>query len=278
MKIFTWTDKKYLNFCLALCKSIRLNGNEQEIIIDLMDFEKQDFENYQNVFREKIGGELRFLRSDSSMFLRKEESKDEFYRNHRVNQFIELLKEDSRDLCTFGANGIVRTNLKFIENLLNEGNLFVFMERSRDNRFSMTPEKIEGVYELAEMIRDNKLTNNIDEIIQTHSGRCVLLGTHAIKNSEKSLEILRLWQNELKNFKDAYRKKFCDMDFFVKSLIVDYYSTNKKIKMYTAKNIPQVVNPLCDCTFSDYSQIWFAKGDSKFRDKKYINVVNELIK
>lgn len=275
MKIYTLTDPNYFKFCFALCKSIRLNGNDHEIIVDLMDFDDNQKKQAIYLITNKIGGKFRFFDTSSEKYLSKEENKEEFYRNHRVKQFIKLLDEDDRDLCTFGGNGIVRTKIDYLEELIKD-NHFIFMERPRDNRFSFKPEKIEGVYELGDMIKDNNLIEEIDKIIQTHTGRCVLLGTHVIKNCEKSIEIIKNWQKELDNFEDSYRKKFCDMDFFVKSLIVDYYKTGKKLSLYTAKNIPPEFNTLCDYTFSDTSLVWFAKGPSKFNNQKYIKLVQEL--
>lgn len=275
MKIYTLTDPNYFKFCFAMCKSIRINKNDHEIIVDLMDFDEIQKFNAVNLMKEKIGGKLRFINTSSKRHLSEEENKEEFYRNHRVVQFLKLLEEDDRDLCTFGANGIIRTKLDYLEDLIKD-NHFIFMERPRSNRFSFKPEKIEGVYELGDMIREHNLIKDIDDIIQTHTGRCVLLGTHVIKNCEKSINIVKDWQKELDSFKDSYRKKFCDMDFFVKSLILDYYNTGKKLNLYTAKNIPQEFNTLCDCTFSDTSLVWFAKGPSKFQNKKYINLVDHL--
>ena len=277
MKIFTWTYPKYFNFCLALCKSIRINNNDNEIIVDLIDFNKKELESAKNILNERIGGSLRFINTSSSNHLSKNENKDEFYRNHRVNVFLQLLKEDKRDLCTFGANGIVRTNLKYLEDLIKE-NHFIFLERPRDNLYSNSPKKIEGVYELADMIKINNLNNKIDEIIESHTGRCVLLGTHVIKNCQESISVIEGWQRELLNFKDSYRKKFCDMDFFVKSMILEYYKTNKKLNVYTAKNIPRELSPLCDTTFNNASLIWFAKGPSKFNNQKYINALTYILK
>ena len=65
MKIYTLTDPNYFQFCIALCKSIRINNNDHEIIIDLMDFSEKDYENAVLKIKEKVGGRLRFFNTSS---------------------------------------------------------------------------------------------------------------------------------------------------------------------------------------------------------------------
>jgi len=52
----------------------------------------------------------------------------------------------------------------------------------------------------------------------------------------------------------------------------------KKLNVYTAKNIPRELSPLCDTTFNNASLIWFAKGPSKFNNQKYINALSYILK
>ena len=61
MKIYTLTDPNYFKFCFALCKSIRLNGNDHEIIVDLMDFDDNQKKQAIYLITNKIGGKFRFF-------------------------------------------------------------------------------------------------------------------------------------------------------------------------------------------------------------------------
>jgi len=275
MKIFTFTDVNYFYYCLALCKSIRLNGNKQRIIVLLMDFNEKDLEVAKS-FLKKIP-DLETLEINSeNYFKNKIVNREEFYRNYRINLYDKLLKEDKESLLSICANGIVRVNLDNLKDIF-ENNDMVFLERPRKNNFSKSPEVIEGVYELADMIYDNNLNKKINEILSDHTGRCVLTGFHFIKNNERSKKVVKKWKEYINENNKVYETKFCDMDYFVKSMIYNYKELNNKLKIYTAKNVPREISPICDTTFGDRSLVWFGKGPSKFQKNKYTNAVNFLI-
>lgn len=281
MIYFTFCDPKYFLYSLALIKSIRLNGNDQKIIILLMDFLKdQELEalsylsKVENIEILKVNSDNIFGKSEEPLEI-KNYKRQEFYRNYRINLYEKILKDSAEDLFVLCANGIVRTNLSYIEEISKE-NQMIFLERPRENHYSEFPEKIEGIYELADMIKENKLEDKIDEIISSHTGRCVLTGAHFIKNCDESIQIIKTWKDLIVQNKSSYYTKFCDMDYFVKSMIINYYK-GLKLKIYTSKNVPREISPICDTTFGNASMIWFAKGPSKFQNKKYLETVKYLI-
>ena len=91
-----------------------------------MDFNEEQFSKVQELFSKD--SRINFIRIDSNQLKYDVSNKTEFYRNYRPRLFLELLKKsENGKLCTFGANGVVFTSLKYVEDLLEE-NDFIFLE------------------------------------------------------------------------------------------------------------------------------------------------------
>ena len=268
MEILTWCDPKYFKFANALIRSIRYHGNKNLIHFNLLDFTDKDFYNVKNKFSKDT--KINFIRTSSENNNFNVHNKIEFYRNYRPRLFLELLKNSkSGKLCTFGANGIVFDNLNYIEEHLDH-NDFVFLERSKNNIFSLEPKKVCGINDVQMLVEQG---NSIDDILKTTTGKVVLLGTHAMRKNQVCIDIINRWIKLIENT-NSMNKTFSDMNYFVKSVINYQMENNVKIKMETAINTPRDLNPYCDTLFGDNNKIWFAKGHTKWKNKKYLEKVN----
>jgi len=268
MRIFTWCDPNYFHFMNALIRSIRYHGNENHITALLMDFNPEQKDKVKDIF--KNDSKMQFIWDNGQSF-HNISIKDhrEYYRNCRPRYFIDQLQDSpSGKLCTFGANGIVWTDLKFIENILDKKD-FVFLERQKPNRFSNHPEKIGSMEELHEFMSDTGLT--FPEIFPTSTSKIVLLGTHAMRRNEYSLAVLNKWKDLVENPKDL-NAEYSDMNLFVQAYIETQDKIGWKLKKETGLGTPRAENPFCDTNFNT-DKIWFAKGPSKFHNKKYLKAV-----
>jgi hypothetical protein len=60
------------------------------------------------------------------------------------------------------------------------------------------------------------------------------------------------------------------MNLFIKTIINYQKNNNMSFSLDTNFDIPRDRNYYCDTNFHDNSKIWFAKGDSKNTNKKYL--------
>ena len=232
-----------------------------------MDFNEEQFSKVQELFSKD--SRINFIRIDSNQLKYDVSNKTEFYRNYRPRLFLELLKKsENGKLCTFGANGVVFTSLKYVEDLLEE-NDFIFLEREKENVHTDKPKIVSGINDVQKLVEQGI---DIDKILSTTTGKVVLLGTHAMKNNEVCTDILEKWINLIEN-SESINKKFSDMNYFVKSVVQYQMENNVKIKTETSVGTPREKNPFCDTSPHDGTKIWFAKGPSKFNSKKYLNIV-----
>ena len=217
MEILTWTDPKYFRFCNALMRSIRYNENEHLIHLNLLDFNEEQFNLVQEMY--KNDSKIHFIRTNYRQFKGKyavnKHNKIPFYQNHRPRFFLEYL-EKSKDgkLCTFGANGIIFSKLDFIENHLDEKD-FVFLERQKNNIWTDSPKQVSGIDDLQDMVKQGL---NLDKILDTTTGKVVLLGTHAMKNNDVCKDVLNRWIKLVENT-ESMNVTYSDMNYFVKSVI-----------------------------------------------------------
>ena len=272
MEILTWSDPKYFMFANALIRSIRYHGNNNLIHVNLMDFNLEQTGHVMRMFSKD--SRINFISTNSNQFDYKVNNKKEFYRNYRPRLFLDLLKKSKEGkLCTFGANGIVFTKLDYIEKLLDK-NDFVFLEREKQNIFTKDPEKVAGINDVQALVEKG---HPIDEILNATTGKVVLLGTHAMRNNDVCIDVLQKWINLIENT-DSINKTFSDMNYFVKSVIAHQTENNTKINMETSIGTPRDTNPYCDTRLNDGTKIWFAKGNSKWNSKKYLDKVDFFAK
>ena len=182
--IFTWCDFNYFKYCEALIKSIRHSGNDHKIILHGMDFSDS-----QRVFvQNRLSNcDVSYLFSSWKDAPFPVTNKVEYYRNNRPRYFLDLLKENEKVL-TLGANGLVFRDLTFIDNYLDEYD-FVFLERAKPNLWTPSPKHFRSIKDLKKAFLDHSL--NLDKVLETSSGKVVLLGTHAFRKTahvEKVLE------------------------------------------------------------------------------------------
>ncbi len=268
MRIFTWCDPNYFHFMNALIRSIRYHKNDNHIVALLMDFAPDQKEKVLEIF--KNDSKIEFIWDNGQNFSDiKVRNNVEYYRNCRPRYFIEQLKKSPNGkLCTFAANGIIWTSLEYIEKTL-EKNDFVFLERQKPNRFSDHPEKIGSMEELNEFMIDTGLT--FPEVFPTSTSKIVLLGTHAMRNNEHTMKVLSRWKDLVENPVDL-SQKYSDMNLFVQSYIEVQNEIGWQLKKDTGLGIPRAQNPFCDTNFRT-DKIWFAKGDTKFLNQKYLQAV-----
>tara|TARA_R110000824_G_scaffold139366_8_gene304432 strand:- start:10618 stop:11475 length:858 start_codon:yes stop_codon:yes gene_type:complete len=260
MEILTWCDPKYFKFADALIRSIRYNKNENLIHLNLMDFNDEDFDLIVEYFREDSKINLIRANFDDLKNVYDVNNRVEFYRNYRPRLFLDLLKKsENGKLCTFGANGLVFCKLRFIKDLLND-NDFIFLERQRDNVHTNFPKRVAGIDDIQALVEGGI---SIDKILSTTTGKVVLLGTHAMRSNDVVEDILQRWINMIENT-DSINNTYSDMNLFVKSCVQYQIENNTKIKKQTGIDLPREENPFCDTLLTSGSNIWFAKGSSKF--------------
>ena len=284
MEILTWCDPKYFVFVRGLIGSIRYHENENKINLCLLDFNEEQNEQVRQLYKDD--SKIEFINLDSS--LQKNYSvidnetanpdvhngKVQFYRNFRPRMFLDLLKKSkSQKLCTFGANGIVFTRLDYIDKLLDD-NDFVFMEREKNNVFTEEPKTVRCIEDLVNLVVNHGVS--IDDILPQTTGKVVLLGTHAMRNSPATNDVLNRWIELIENT-DAINTKFSDMNLFVKACVENEISGKHKIKKETGLNVPRSQHPFCDTSLIEGNKIWFAKGPQKFTSKTYHAAIQKFV-
>ena len=271
MEILTWTDPKYFVFANALIRSIRYHDNTNLIHFNLMDFTNQQYDQVRELFKNDSMINFIQTRYDESDRAYSVNDKVEFYRNYRPRLFLELLKKSKTGkLCTFGANGVVFTKLDYIEDLLDY-NDFVFMEREKNNVFTDSPKTVSCIDDVQKLIVENDI--DLNQLLDTTTGKIVLLGTHAMRKNEIVVSVLNRWISLIENT-DSMNKTFSDMNYFVKSYITEQLENDVLIKKETGLAVPRDQNPFCDTRLIPGNKIWFAKGPQKFTSKMYEGVVN----
>ena len=284
MEIITWSDPKYFVFAQGLIGSIRYHGNENNIIVYLLDFNQAQYEYVQKIYTNDSKILFKNLSSLDTKGFKVIDNKThnpdvdngkiQFYRNFRPRMFLEELKSSKTGkICTFGANGLVFTKLNYIENILDEKD-FVFMEREKNNVFSKNPEKVSCIEDLVDIVRNNNI--DIDKILPETTGKVVLLGTHAMSNTPATISVLERWI-ELIEKTDAINTKFSDMNLFVKSCVENILKGKDVITKETGLSLPRDKNPFCDTSLIDGNKIWFAKGPSKFNSSKYQKALEKFV-
>ena len=190
MRIFTWSDPNYFKYLTALVKSIRHSGNKYDIILHLMDFNEKQKAKAMKTFEND--SKITFLWSNHKDSVVKVTNTFEYYRNSRTKYFLKLLEEDERDLLTFGANGLVFADLKYIEDILKE-NDFCFLERQKQivQKVKTNKTHVRNINELSEHVKTHNL--DINSVLDQTTGKVVLLGTHGIQNNHKTRMVLRRW-------------------------------------------------------------------------------------
>ena len=279
MKLISWTDPRYFRFASALIRSIRYHENDNDIVLYLLDFNEEQTNEARELFRYDSKLEFKNLYSDNTDNYtvktggKKNEDapgKIQFYRNFRPRMFLNELKSaESEKICTFGANGLVFTSLDYIEDLLDV-NDFVFMEREKENVMTEAPKTVKCIEDIADLVTNQNI--DIDSILGKTTGKIVLLGTHAMKQSPVTYSILERWIELIENT-DAINTKFSDMNLFVKAYTEALISGHHPVKKETGLSLPRDKNPFCDTSFNDGNKIWFAKGDTKWKNSKYIEKV-----
>jgi hypothetical protein len=274
VEILTWCDPQYFVFANALIRSIRYHGNTNLIHLNLMDFTNQQHDQVRALFKNDSMINFIQTRYDESDRVYFVNDKEEFYRNYRPRLFLELLKKsESGKLCTFGANGIVFTKLDYIEALLDD-NDFVFLEREKNNVFTNSPKTVRCIDDVQKLIVENNI--DLDELLDTTTGKIVLLGTHAMRKNDIVESVLNRWISLIENT-GSMNKKFSDMNYFVKSYITEQLENDIIIKKETGLNVPRSENPFCDTSLIEGNKIWFAKGPQKFINKTYLDAVKFFV-
>ena len=67
------------------------------------------------------------------------------------------------------------------------------------------------------------------------------------------------------------------MNLFVKAYTEALISGQHPVKKETGLSLPRDKNPFCDTSFNDGNKIWFAKGDTKWKNSKYIEKVQYFL-
>jgi hypothetical protein len=230
-----------------------------------------DFNDYQFSDVEKMYGNMNieFWRTrwqDASFNI---SNKFEYYRNNRPRFFIKALKQEGR-LITFGANGIVNGSLGYLEEHINN-NDFVFLEREKNDIWTSEKTKVRGIRDLKRRIKKYNL--DVINVLFSTTGKVVLLGTHAFKSDDKIFKVLKMWQDIIEK-PENINKTYSDMQFFVKCFMDVEDEMKEEFTRYTAIDERREGNSICDTHFLG-NKIWFAKGDTKYSNKKYLNTLKK---
>jgi len=229
-----------------MLSSLRKHNPEIPAILLLLDFSEEEFTKMKEL-----------VKPFAPISLERGFSKDypqvtdtfQFYRNCRVDFFIEALdRYPADDLVTIAANGFIRRDISFISDLL-ETNEFIFRERR--NR------KIRECKSLRDF--PNWVTEEQSKDVEALA-RNVLLGTHAMQNTERVRIVLRRWQ-ELIHSGENINLMWSDMGNFVRALL----DIEKEQGQYQIKTYHNQLPDLCDCSHRPSSAIWFAKNHFKRR-------------
>lgn len=262
MNIFTWCDPKYFHFAEALIKSIRVNGNDYNIFIHAMDFSNKYKEDTRDVLS---NWNVNWMYSNSKDAIDGIVVKDKFqyYRNSRPRFFYQMLKENTDNLFTIAANGLVMKSLKFIEKDLTS-NDFVFLERTK----KIKGIKIQNINQANKLILNKKISLSCKEL-----ARLVLLGTHGIQNNKQTKKVIKKWMNYVEDT-SMINEVYSDMGLFVRALLDIQNKTSYMFNKKTGWDIPREDNPYCDTLMQKGSNIWFAKSRNKWNNPKYLNAVS----
>jgi len=134
MKIMSHCNPSYFNFCEGLVKSIRYSGNNNHIILKLLDFADNEKKNAANRLRNIQNIDLDFQSTrDKEYFIKPtlkniNERKTQLYTNCRPFLIHDIMKEYNDNILSLCANGLVFTDLGEMKDMLNKKD-FVFLER-----------------------------------------------------------------------------------------------------------------------------------------------------
>lgn len=272
MEIITWCNPDYFHFANGLIRSIRFHENEHQIILNLLDFTDDQYHDAIRLFDDS---KITFIRTNIENNDYLVSDKVEFFRNFRPRFFRNMLDTSpSQKIVTFGANGLVFSRLDYIENLLDNHD-FCFLERQKPNVFTNSPESVKSIPDLKKLIKDNNLS--IDKVLESSTGKVVLLGTHGMRKNTHVMNVLEIWQNYIENSSNI-NKKFSDMNLFVKSIIEYEDKTGYSFNNDTNFDVHRSENYYCDTSFKEGNKIWFAKGPSKFQDSRYLTKLDFFLK
>jgi len=184
--------------------------------------------------------------------------------SNRENPFLKLLKEyPDHDLLTFGANGIVRTKLNYIEKTLKKYD-FCFLERTK---------KIDGFGKISDIYQIKKILDKRKKRISPKLlAKLVLLGTHGIQNNKSTRKVIKRWINLVED-KILLNQVYSDMGLFVQSMFDIMNQTGYVFKKSTWAGKDRSTNPYCDTGFHNSSNIWFAKSRTKWQHPKYLKSI-----
>ena len=285
MEILTWSDPKYFVYLRGLVGSLRYHENEHTIITYLLDFDDYQIDQVRELYKNDSKIVIKRLSSIDTQNYDVIDNKGtfnpdvqngkiQFYRNFRPRVFLNELKNSpTGKLCTFGANGLVFSKLNYIEDHLDE-NDFVFMEREKPNMFTYSPTTVSCIEDVVRLVQEQEI--DLDEILMQATGKVVLLGTHAMRQSEATYSVLERWIELIENT-DAMNMKFSDMNLFVKAYAECLMDKKYDITKETGLGLPREENPFCDTQMIEGNKIWFAKGSSKFTSETYHKMIHKFV-
>ena len=156
----------YFNFCEGLVKSIRHSGNDNHIILKLLDFEDSEKKNAENRLKNIQNIDLDFQTThDKEYFIKPSlkyinDKKTQLYTNCRPFLIHDIMKEQDDNILSICANGLVFTNLNEVKNTLKKRD-FIFLERET----WLGPKNIEDVAKIREKKHlGNLLISTLEEI------------------------------------------------------------------------------------------------------------------
>jgi len=257
MTIFTWCSPRYFPFQYVMLRTLRMHTCEVPVTLLLLDFSEDEIVKAQNIVQTfaPIQIELGFSRDypqASDLF--------QFYRNCRVDFFLKALDDNPEDsLITIAANALVRQDISFMYDWLQKYE-FVFLQRR--NR----------VLRQVRRLRDfPKFATPEQAVNLQFLARNVLLGTHAMQNTDRVRSVLRRWQ-ELIHTEGNINLMWSDMGNFVRAFLEA--EATPGTAPFLIKSSPLV----CDCRQGEGTAIWFAKNARKRRNNKtYKDVALPLI-
>lgn len=234
MKIMSHCNPSYFNFCEGLVKSIRYSGNDNHIILKLLDFGDSEKKSAANRLKNIQNIDLDFQTTHDKVYFIEpslkyiNDRKAQLYTNCRPFLLHNIMEEYDDDILSLCANGLVFTNLNEVKKTLKKKD-FIFLERKTwlglksiedvakiqekehlGNLLMATLEEIPPKQRAKFLQHTNPKSNagslwryynmkqknlTLQEIVHLPISRVVLLGTLGISNNISTKVFVKNWKN-----------------------------------------------------------------------------------
>jgi hypothetical protein len=261
MRIFTWCDPVFFPLMSTMIKTLRIAGHHDPLTVLLIEFSPDESVAAK---RELDAYDVDEYWTTSMEDYPAATDRTQFCRNVRVDFFVRMLTEHPKDdLLTIAANALIRHPLYDNGVCINDivaGHDFLFLERP-NLKVPGNPSTIAELRRVATPVLWNSVESRAKQ---------VLLGTHAMRNTPEVLEVIKRWQQLVRQGSEI-NTCYADMGNFVRALVEVGDETGYTFNNYTSTDSSREAGPFCDCRlFKKQSCIWFAKGAFDPRNRRHL--------